>query len=239
MDTVIQVENLVKIYDTGEVPLRALDGVSLSIHRGEFVAIMGHSGSGKSTLMNMLGALDHPTEGQYLLDGEAVNEMDVEELADLRNRRIGFIFQSFNLLPRLTALQNVMLPIRYRVENRIDAEEREAVSIAALESVGLGGRLHHRPNQLSGGQQQRVAIARALVNKPSLMLADEPTGNLDSKSSDEIMGILKGLNESGVTIVMVTHESDVAENAGRIIYMKDGKVVTDAHNGKKTQGRAQ
>ena len=239
MDTVIQVENLVKIYDTGEVPLRALDGVSLSIHRGEFVAIMGHSGSGKSTLMNMLGALDHPTEGQYLLDGEAVNEMDVEELADLRNRRIGFIFQSFNLLSRLTALQNVMLPIRYRVENRIDAEEREAVSIAALESVGLGGRLHHRPNQLSGGQQQRVAIARALVNKPSLMLADEPTGNLDSKSSDEIMGILKGLNESGVTIVMVTHESDVAENAGRIIYMKDGKVVTDAHNGKKTQGRAQ
>ena len=238
---IIRVEQLAKIYDTGEVPLRALDGVSLDIARGEFVAIMGHSGSGKSTLMNVLGALDSPTEGHYWLEGEEVGEMDVEELADLRNRRIGFIFQSFNLLPRLTALQNVMLPIRYRVENRISAEEREEASIAALESVGLGDRLYHRPNQLSGGQQQRVAIARALVNQPSLLLADEPTGNLDSKSSEEIMGILQKLNRQGVTIVMVTHESDVAQHAGRIINMKDGKIISDGHakRGNKNQERTQ
>jgi len=229
--SLIQAEQLVKIYDTREVPLRALDGVNLEIARGEFIAIMGHSGSGKSTLMNVLGALDRPTEGRYFLEGEAVDEMDVEELADLRNRRIGFIFQGFNLLPRLTALQNVMLPIRYRVENRMSAEEREQVSIAALESVGLSERLRHRPNQLSGGQQQRVAIARALVNRPSLLLADEPTGNLDSKSSEEIMGILQNLNRQGVTIVMVTHEPDVANHAGRIIHMKDGKIIADGKNG--------
>jgi putative ABC transport system ATP-binding protein len=240
MDPIIRVENLVKIYDTGEVPLRALDGVNLDIGRGEFVAIMGHSGSGKSTLMNVLGALDHPTEGRYALEDEAVGEMDVEELADLRSRRIGFIFQSFNLLPRLTALQNVMLPIRYRVKNRVSAEEREDLSIAALQSVGLGDRLYHRPNQLSGGQQQRVAIARALVNQPSLLLADEPTGNLDSKSSEEIMGILQTLNSQGVTIVMVTHESDVANHAGRIIHMKDGKIISDGHAMRgKHQERAQ
>ncbi len=229
MTAVIRVEQLVKIYDTGEVPLRALDNVSLDITRGEFVAVMGHSGSGKSTLMNVLGALDHPTTGQYFLEGEPVGEMDVEELADLRNRRIGFIFQSFNLLPRLTALQNVMLPIRYRVTNRISADERTEQSIAALEAVGLGGRLQHRPNQLSGGQQQRVAIARALVNQPSLLLADEPTGNLDSKSSEEIMDILQTLNRQGVTIVMVTHELDVARHARRIIHMKDGKIISDGH----------
>ncbi len=240
-DPIIRVEQLVKIYDTGEVPLRALDEVSLDIIRGEFVAVMGHSGSGKSTLMNVLGALDRPTEGRYFLGGEEVGEMDVEELADLRNRRIGFIFQSFNLLPRLSALQNVMLPIRYRVENRISGEEREEKSIAALESVGLRDRLHHRPNQLSGGQQQRVAIARALVNQPSLLLADEPTGNLDSKSSEEIMDILQTLNRQGVTIVMVTHESDVAQHAGRLIHMKDGKIIPDGHamRGEQSQERVQ
>ena len=233
LDPIIRVEQLVKIYDTGEVSLRALDDVSLDIWRGEFVAVMGHSGSGKSTLMNVLGALDRPTEGRYLLEGEEVGEMDTEELADLRNRRIGFIFQSFNLLPRLTALQNVILPTRYRVEHRISAEEREEVSIAALESVGLGDRLHHRPNQLSGGQQQRVAIARALINQPSLLLADEPTGNLDSKSSEELMGILQTLNRQGVTIVMVTHEPDIAGYAGRIIHMKDGQIFSDGQNGSK------
>ena len=232
LEPTIRAEQLVKIYDTGEVPLRALDGVSLDIWPGEFVAVMGHSGSGKSTLMNVLGALDRPTEGRYLLEGEEVGEMDVEELADLRNRRIGFVFQSFNLLPRLTALQNVMLPIRYRVENRIGADEREEIAVAALGSVGLEDRLYHRPNQLSGGQQQRVAIARALVNQPSLLLADEPTGNLDSTSSEEIMGILQTLNRQGVTIVMVTHESDIAGHAGRIIHMKDGKIISDGHNGK-------
>ncbi len=230
----VRVENLVKTYDGGEVPLRALDGVSLEIAPGEFAAIMGHSGSGKSTLMNILGALDRPTEGQYWLEGEDVGEMDVEELADLRNRRIGFIFQSFNLLPRLTALQNVTLPMLYRVENRIGAEAREDAAIAALEAVGLGSRLYHRPNQLSGGQQQRVAIARALVNQPALILADEPTGNLDSTSSEEIMGILHTLNRQGVAIVMVTHESDVAAHAGRIIHMKDGRIDADRHNGNQS-----
>ncbi len=227
---IIRVEGLVKVYDTGEVPLRALDGVTMQVTRGEFVAIMGHSGSGKSSLMNVLGALDRPTEGHYWLDGEDVGEMDLDELADLRNRRIGFIFQSFNLLPRLNAMQNVMLPMIYRVENRADAEMRESESIAALESVGLGKRMYHRPNQLSGGQQQRVAIARALINKPSLLLADEPTGNLDSKSSEDIMGILQRLNRQGVAIVMVTHEPDIAAHAERIIHMKDGRIISDVQN---------
>jgi ABC-type lipoprotein export system ATPase subunit len=232
-ELIIRVQGLVKVYETGEVALRALDGVSLQVTRGEFVAIMGHSGSGKSTLMNILGALDRPTEGHYWLDGEDVAEMNVEELANLRNRRIGFIFQSFNLLPRLNSMQNVMLPMIYRMTDRVSAEVRESEAIAALESVGLGDRLYHRPSQLSGGQQQRVAIARALINRPSLLLADEPTGNLDSKSSDDIMGILKRLNEQGVAIVMVTHEPDIAVNARRIIHMKDGKVLSDIPNGTK------
>lgn len=230
-EPIIRVQDLVKVYETGEVALRALDGVSLQVTRGEFVAIMGHSGSGKSTLMNILGALDRPTEGHYWLDGEDVAEMSVEELANLRNRRIGFIFQSFNLLPRLNSMQNVMLPMIYRVTDRVGAEVRESEAIAALESVGLGDRLYHRPSQLSGGQQQRVAIARALINRPSLLLADEPTGNLDSRSSDDIMGILKRLNEQGVAIVMVTHEPDIAVNARRIIHMKDGKILSDIPNG--------
>jgi len=229
----IVIENLVKVYDTGEVPLRALDGVSADVARGEFVALMGPSGSGKSTLMNMLGALDRPSAGRYLLEGEDVSQMDTEDLADLRNRRIGFIFQSFNLLSRMTALQNVTLPMIYRMTDRLSAEEREDRAIAALEAVGLGDRLYHRPNQLSGGQQQRVAIARALVNQPSLLLADEPTGNLDSKSSEEIMDILKKLNQQGVTIVMVTHEPDIANRAQRVICLKDGKVISDGRNGSK------
>ncbi len=228
---VIQIENVIKVYDTGEVQLRALDGVNLNVARGEFVAMMGPSGSGKSTLMNILGALDRPSEGRYLLEGEDVGEMDRHDLADLRNRRIGFIFQSFNLLQRMSALQNVMLPMLYRVENRIGHDEREEQAIAALESVGLGNRVHHRPNQLSGGQQQRVAIARALVNAPSLLLADEPTGNLDSRSSEEIMDILQKLNSSGVTIVMVTHESDIARHARRVICMRDGKIKSDGRDG--------
>ncbi len=188
--------------------------------------------------MNVLGALYRPTEGRYWLDGEDVGEMDVEELADLRNRRIGFIFQSFNLLPRLSALQNVRLPMLYRLENRLDAAKREKTAIAALEVVGLGSRLYHRPNQLSGGQQQRVAIARALINQPALILADEPTGNLDTKSSEEIIGILQNLNRQGVTIVMVTHESDVAAHAGRIVHMKDGKIMTDGPNGHRQRDAA-
>jgi putative ABC transport system ATP-binding protein len=228
---VIRTEDVFKIYSTGEVELRALDGVNLDVRRGEFVALMGPSGSGKSTLMNILGALDRPSDGKYFLEDEDVGEMETEDLADLRNRRIGFIFQSFNLLQRMTALQNVVLPMLYRVENRIGRDARAEMAIAALESVGLGDRLHHRPNQLSGGQQQRVAIARALVNQPSLMLADEPTGNLDSKSSEEIMGILQNLNRQGTTIVMVTHESDIAKHAQRVVCMRDGKIVSDGRDG--------
>ncbi|MBI5649730.1 MAG: ABC transporter ATP-binding protein [Chloroflexi bacterium] len=230
-NAVIRIENVRKVYNTGEVELRALDGVNLDVRRGEFVAMMGPSGSGKSTLMNILGALDHPSDGRYFLEDEDVGEMEQEDLADLRNRRIGFIFQSFNLLQRMTALQNVTLPMLYRVENRVGHATREEIAIAALESVGLGDRLYHRPNQLSGGQQQRVAIARALVNRPSLMLADEPTGNLDSKSSEEIMGILQNLNRQGVTIVMVTHEADIAKHARRVVCMRDGKIVSDGRAG--------
>jgi putative ABC transport system ATP-binding protein len=234
-EPLIRTEELVKVYDTGEVSLRALNGVNLEIERGELVAVMGHSGSGKSTLLNILGALDRPTEGRCLLESMDISQMDTEELADLRNRRIGFVFQSFNLLPRMTALQNVLLPMIYRATDRLNGRERENLAVAALESVGLGNRLQHRPNQLSGGQQQRVAIARALVNRPSLILADEPTGNLDSRSGEEIMGILQNLNQQGVTIVMVTHEPDVAAYAQRIIHMKDGKIISDGHNGDRRQ----
>ncbi|MCK4314939.1 MAG: ABC transporter ATP-binding protein, partial [Anaerolineae bacterium] len=186
----IKVQNLKKIYGSGEIAVHALDGVDASIGQGEFAAIMGPSGSGKSTLMNILGCLDRPTSGSYILDGEDVSEMSKEELADVRNRKIGFVFQSFNLVPRLSALRNVMLPMMYRPEDRLDPEEREEWAVAALESVGLGDRLYHLPTELSGGQQQRVAIARALVNQPSLILADEPTGNLDSRSSVEIMELI-------------------------------------------------
>ncbi len=225
-DVVIDLQDIVKIYQMGQVQVHALRGVSLQVRRGEMLAIMGPSGSGKSTLMNIIGALDTPTSGRYFLEGQDVSRLNDNQLAEIRNKRIGFVFQNFNLLPRLTALEQVELPliyagIRSRKERRRRAQE-------ALELVGLGDRLHHRPNELSGGQQQRVAIARALVNNPSIILADEPTGNLDSKSGAEVMYIFQQLNrEQGITVVLVTHEPDIARHTRRIVYLRDGLVVGD------------
>lgn len=230
-DNLIEVTDLKKIYGSGDIAVHALAGVNLGIKPGEFAAIMGSSGSGKSTLMNILGCLDQASSGVYTLEGEDVSEMSKEELADVRNRMIGFVFQSFNLLPRLSALKNVMLPMMYRLEDRLDVEEREERAIAALESVGLGDRLDHRPNELSGGQQQRVAIARALVNQPPLILADEPTGNLDSRSSEDIMTLIHDLHAQGVTILMVTHEPDIAAHAERVICLHDGHIISDGRAG--------
>jgi putative ABC transport system ATP-binding protein len=223
----IKVENLSKIYGMGEVAIRALDGLNLTIDEGEFVAIMGPSGSGKSTLMNILGCLDRPTEGHYWLGGEDVSKLNKTQLARVRNRRIGFVFQSYNLLPRASALKNVMLPLLYNSNgpHRQSAAEREALARQALETVGLSGRAHHHPNELSGGQQQRVAIARALVSDPLIILADEPTGNLDTHSSQEIVDILQELHGRGRTIVMITHEPDLAAQAQRIVHLRDGRVV--------------
>jgi putative ABC transport system ATP-binding protein len=226
MNAVIKLENIHKIYHTGEVDVHAVRGVSPEIQPGEFVAIMGASGSGKSTLMNIIGCLDRQTEGRYLLDGTDVSQLGRDELADLRNQKIGFIFQGFNLLSRTSALENVELPMLYLHQHLSNRERRER-ALRALTMVGLADRAGHHPNQLSGGQQQRVAIGRALVNQPALLLADEPTGNLDSQTSIEIMGVFQNLNAQGITIVMVTHELDIARYTKRNLIMRDGRVVSD------------
>ena len=227
MPPVVQIRDLHKIYESGEVPVHAVRGVSLDIQRGEFVALMGASGSGKSTLMNMLGCLDRPTRGSYLLDGIDISKLDRNELADLRNQKLGFVFQGFNLLARTTALENVELPMLYGRHRKVSAHEVRDRAMHCLEIVGLAQRFDHFPNQLSGGQQQRVAIARALVNEPQVLLADEPTGNLDSKTSVEVMGVFQNLNEQGITIVMVTHELDIAHYTKRNLILRDGVVVRD------------
>ena len=220
----IRVDELHKYYDLGETRVHALRGVSVQIERGEFVAIMGASGSGKSTFMNLLGCLDRPSAGRYFLDGIDVAEHDKRALALIRNQKIGFVFQGFNLLARTTALENVELPTLY---TKIDREERERRAAEALNAVGLGERAHHFPSQMSGGQQQRVAIARALVNRPSILLADEPTGNLDSRTSVEILQIFQDLNDRGLTIVLVTHEPDISQFARRVLVFKDGRIRKD------------
>ena len=227
MKSIIQTNDLRKVYGMGDIQVAALAGVDIRIDEGEFVAVMGPSGSGKSTLMNILGCLDRPTDGRYLLAGEDVSGLDKVQLASIRNRRIGFIFQSFNLLSRTSALRNVMLPLVYKRENQLSPAQREEKAMAALESVGLADRAHHEPNELSGGQRQRVAVARALVNDPVLIMADEPTGNLDTKTGNEIMGLLHRLHERGRTIVMVTHESDIAKQTERSIVLVDGLVASD------------
>jgi len=221
---VIDIENITKDYVMGEETVRALRGVTLQIRRNEYLAVMGPSGSGKSTLMNMLGCLDTPTSGRYEFNGRNVADMDDDELAAIRNREIGFVFQTFNLLPRATSLRNVELPLIYAGMDRESREERAA---QALTDVGLGDRIQHKPNELSGGQRQRVAIARALVNNPSIILADEPTGNLDSKTGEEIMALLEDLYHRGNTIILVTHERDIAAHARRTIHLRDGVVESD------------
>ncbi len=223
-DAIVSVEEIHKYYDLGETRVHALRGVSLNVERGGFVAVMGASGSGKSTLMNILGCLDRPSAGRYLLEGVDVAGLDKRQLAAIRNQKLGFVFQGFNLLPRTTALENTELPTLY---SRIDRQARTQRAREALELVGLAERMHHFPSQLSGGQQQRVAIARALVNHPSLLLADEPTGNLDSYTSIEIMEVFQGLNERGLTIILVTHEHDIAQFAKRVIVFRDGRLRKD------------
>lgn len=226
MSLVIETENLTKTYDVGDIQVKALQGIDLRIGVGEFVAVMGTSGSGKSTLMNILGCLDRPTAGEYRLDGIDVRRLANRDYADIRNRKIGFVFQGFNLLSRTTALENVELPLIYNRTRLIDDPSK--VAQEALQRVGLGSRIHHVPNQLSGGQQQRVAVARALVNEPSLLLADEPTGNLDSRTSIEMMALFQELNDQGLTIIIVTHDSDISAYTKRMVVMRDGRILNDA-----------
>lgn len=228
---VIKIEGIKKIYTLGTQKVNALDGVDISINRNEYVAIMGPSGSGKSTLMNILGCLDTPTEGSYFLNGTDVSNMDDNMLSDIRNREIGFIFQSFNLLPRYNAMENVALPLIY---SGIPRQERERRAIEALNNVGLGERMEHKPSELSGGQRQRVAIARALINRPSIILADEPTGNLDTKTSIDIMMLFEQIYKEGNTVIIVTHEEDIAKYARRIIRLRDGKIESDSTNNDRT-----
>ncbi len=228
---IIETINLEKVYGVGESEVRAVDSISITIHEGEFVAIMGPSGSGKSTLMNILACLDRPTGGSYILNGEDVSNLSRTELARVRGKELGFVFQSFNLLPRMSAIENVMLPLMYRPDRPTTIPQRKEMAMQVLQSVGLAERAHHLPSELSGGQQQRVAIARVLINEPILILADEPTGNLDTRSSEEIMGILHDLHGRGRTIVMVTHEPDVAAHTERILHIRDGKLHADEKNG--------
>src|SRR5687767_9583288 len=228
MFPVVRINDLVKYYQLGTVLVRALDGVSLNVEQGDFVALMGPSGSGKSTLLNLLGCLDRPTSGQYFLDEEDVSEMEDDQLSAVRSKYLGFIFQSYNLLPQYTVVENIQVPLMYQNRRLDEATQERCIRLA--EMVGLGNRLDHRPMQLSGGQQQRVAIARALVNDPHVILADEPTGNLDSRTSDEIMHMLSRLNQAGKTIIMVTHENDIAAWAKRVIRMRDGHIESDEVN---------
>lgn len=237
MDKVlIEIRDMHKIYNPGENEVRALDGVDLTIYENEFVAIIGHSGSGKSTLMNMLGCLDVPTSGTYRLHEIDVSDMEDDELSDVRNREIGFIFQGFNLIQNLTALENVELPLVYR---GVGKKERRELSLTALDKVGLSGRLDHRPAQMSGGQQQRVAIARALVNNPKIILADEPTGALDSRSGIQVMSLFQQLNEEGVTIIMITHDANIANHAKKVLHIFDGEIVEDKERKEKQQAEVQ
>lgn len=231
----IILKDVVKTYWMGDTEVRALAGIDLAIEAGEFTAIMGPSGSGKSTLMNILGCLDRPTSGSYLLDGDEVATLNDDQLAITRNKKIGFVFQNFNLLSRMSALQNVALPMTYA---GVERKERLSKAQVALERVGLGDRMHHKPNELSGGQRQRVAIARALVNEPTIILADEPTGNLDTKSGDEIMAIFCELNQQGRTVVLVTHEPDIAAYTRRIVHFRDGKIVNDERRESTCSGKA-
>jgi putative ABC transport system ATP-binding protein len=229
---VIETRSLSKVYGAGDTRVAALDSVSIQIERGEFIAVMGPSGSGKSTLMYILGCLAAPSAGKYFLDGEDVSHLNRRELAFIRSRKIGFVFQFYNLLPRTTALRNVTLPLLYNRSLRMDIKERDAKARALLDLVGLSDRLHHHPHELSGGQQQRVAIARALINDPVMIIADEPTGNLDSRSGDEVMRILQDLHRRGATIVMVTHNPRIAAEATRSIHLADGRIADIVHNGK-------